>query len=315
MIAAYAEKLGLPDFLDGLVIGDRPEPVPPPGWVVAEVRTATVNPHDLWTLKGVVGFPFEPPVILGCDGAGISPDGKEVAFYPVLLHSGGEFRMLTDGIDGTFAPRIALPAENLVPKPANLTLEETAGIGTAWITAYRMLFTKAKVQPGERVLVQGASGGVSTAAVMLARAAGAHVTVTSRKEAALAKASEIGAHDGVISGGKIGKRVDVVIETVGEATWAHSMRSLNPGGRIVIAGATTGGAPSADLNRLFFREISVLGSAMGTLAEFRRLIALIEHEDLHPPVSRVFDGLEKVPDAMRALDAGEQFGKLVVRVS
>jgi NADPH:quinone reductase-like Zn-dependent oxidoreductase len=315
MLAAYAEKLGLPDFLDGLVIGERPEPAPPSGWVTAEVRTATVNPHDTWTLKGVVGFPFEPPVILGCDGAGISPDGKEVVFYPVLAHSGGEFRMLTDGIDGTFAPRIALPAENLLPKPANLSFEESAGIGTAWITAYRMLFTRAQLQPGERVLVQGASGGVATAAIMLAAAAGAHVTATSRKEASLAKAAELGAHEGVLSGGKVSKRVDVVVETVGEATWGHSMRSLNPGGRIVIAGATTGGAPPADLNRLFFREISVLGSSMGTLSEFKRLIAFIEQNDLHPPISQVYEGLEKVPEAMRTLEAGEQFGKLVIRVS
>lgn len=314
MLAAYAEKLGLPDFLDGLVIGERPDPTPPAGWEVAEVRTATVNPHDLWTLKGVVGFPFEPPVILGCDGAGIAPDGREVVFYPVF-GTGEEFRMLTDGIDGTFALRIALPATSLVTKPANLSLEEAAGLGTAWLTAWRMLFTKAQVKPGERVLVQGASGGVSTAAIMLASAAGAHVTVTSRKEEALEKARAIGAHDGVLTGGRLAKRVDVVIETVGEATWSHSLKSLNPSGRVVVAGATTGGAPSADLQRLFFREISIFGSAMGTLAEFKAMCAFIEHADLHPPVSAVYDGLERVPDALRALDAGEVFGKLVIRVA
>lgn len=313
MIAAYAEKLGLPDFLDGLVVGEYRDPEPPSGWVVANVKAASLNPHDTWTLKGQVGYPFEPPVVLGCDGAGLSPDGKDVVFYPVLPTPDGGLRMLTDGVDGTFASKVALPATSLVPKPANLGFEEAAGLGTAWLTAYRMLFTKAQLKPGERLLVQGASGGVSTAAIMLAVASGAHVTVTSRKDDALEKARQLGAHEGVISGGKLPKRVDVVLETVGEATWGHSMKSLNQGGRIVVAGATTGAAPSADLNRLFYREITVLGSAMGTLAEFKTLCALVEHADIHPPVSEVYDGVDKVRDAMRVLEAGEQFGKLVIR--
>jgi NADPH:quinone reductase-like Zn-dependent oxidoreductase len=313
MIAAFAEKLGLPDFLDGLVVGEYRDPDPPAGWVVADVKAASLNPHDTWTLKGQVGYPFEPPVVLGCDGAGLSPEGKEVVFYPVLPSPGGGLRMLTDGVDGTFAPKVALPAESLVPKPPNLSFEEAAGLGTAWLTAYRMLFTKAQLRPGERLLVQGASGGVSTAAIMLAVAAGAHVTVTSRKEDALEKARQLGAHDGVLSGGKVAKRVDVVLETVGEATWSHSMKSLNQCGRIVVAGATTGAGPSADLNRLFYREITVLGSAMGTLSEFKTLCALVEHADIHPPVSEVYDGVEKVRDAMQVLEAGEQFGKLVIR--
>lgn len=313
MIAAYAQKLGLPDFLDGLVVGEYHDPDPPAGWVVADVKAATLNPHDTWTLKGQVGYHFEPPVVLGCDGAGLSPDGEEVVFYPVIPTPDGGLRMLTDGVDGTFAPQVALPAENLVRKPANLTFEEAAGLGTAWLTAYRMLFTKARLRPGERVLIQGAGGGVSTAATMLASRAGAHVTVTSRRESALEKARELGAHEGVLTGGKVPRRVDVVIETVGEATWAHSMKSLNQGGRIVVAGATTGAAPSADLNRLFYREIAVFGSAMGTLDEFKTLLALIEHADIHPPVSDVYDGVEKVRDAMEALEAGEQFGKLVIR--
>jgi NADPH:quinone reductase-like Zn-dependent oxidoreductase len=312
MIAAYAAKLGLPDFLDGLVVGERPEPEPRPGWEIVEVKAASLNPHDLWTLKGVVGVPFEPPVILGCDGAGVTADGREVVFYPVIAEGEG-FRMLTDGIDGTFAPRVALPSANLVPKPSNLSFEEAAGVGTAWLTAWRMLFTKARLRPGERVLVQGASGGVSTAATMLASAAGAHVTVTSRKEELLERAREIGAHEAVPTGTRLPKRVDVVIETVGQATWDHSMKSLAQSGRLVIAGATSGANPPADLNRLFYREISIFGSTMGTPGEFRQVCAFIEHADLHPPVSRVYDSVESVPEAMRALDAGEQFGKLVVR--
>ena len=312
MIAAYAEKLGLPDPFDGLVVGERPEPQAPEGWAVAEVRAASCNPHDVWTLKGSVSFKFEEPVILGCDGAGLH-DGREVVFYPVLSLADG-MRMLTDGVDGTFAPRVALPAANLIPKPANLGFEEAACLGTAWLTAWRMLFTKARIQPGERVLVQGASGGVASAATMLAAAAGAHVIVTSRKAPALERALELGAAEAIESGGRLSDRVDVVIETVGEATWSHSMKSLKAGGRLVVAGATTGAAPSADLNRLFLRDLTVYGSAMGTMDEFLALCAFVEEHDVHPPIARVYEGIEQVPDALRALDAGDHFGKLVVRV-
>jgi len=161
MIAAYAEKLGLPDFLDGLVVGEYRDPDPPAGWVVADVKAASLNPHDTWTLKGQVGYPFEPPVVLGCDGAGLSPDGKDVVFYPVIPTPNGGLRMLTDGVDGTCAPKVAVPAENLVPKPANLSFEEAAGLGTAWLTAYRMLFTKAQLKPGERVLIEAWPHGAS----------------------------------------------------------------------------------------------------------------------------------------------------------
>ena len=314
MIAAFAQELGLPDPVAGLVVGERPDPTPPAGWEVGEVRAASLNPHDLWTLKGVVSVKLDLPVILGCDGAGLGPDGSESVFYPVLPSKGDGFKMLTDNVDGTFAAKVALPSANFVPKPPNLSFEEAAGLGTAWLTAYRMLFTKAQLKPGERVLVQGASGGVSTAAVMLARATGAHVTVTSRKEDALKRALDIGAHDALPSGGRLAKRVDVVIETVGEATWDHSIKSLAQSGRLVVAGGTSGMNPPAQINRLFFREIAVLGSAMGTLDEFKALCALMEYADIHPPVSEVFDGLERTPDAFRALAAEEQFGKLVVRV-
>ena len=314
MKAAYAEKLGLDDFADGVVVGDRPEPTARDGWEVGEVKTATLNPHDCWTMKGITSVKIELPLILGCDGAGIAPDGREVVFYPVLPTKGDGFKMLTDNVDGTFAPKIALPAANFIDKPANLSFEEAAGLGTAWLTAFRMLFTKAKLQPGERVLIQGASGGVSTAAIMLAKAAGAHVSVTSRKEEALAKAKELGAHEAVPSGGRLSNRVDVVIETVGKATWEHSIKSMGQGGRLVVAGATTGPDPSADINRLFFRELVVMGSAMGTLEEFTRLLRFVEAQDIHPPISHVYDGLEHVPDAMRTMEAGELFGKLVFRI-
>jgi NADPH:quinone reductase-like Zn-dependent oxidoreductase len=278
--------------------------------VVADVKAASLNPHDTWTLKGQIGYPFEPPVVLGCDGAGLAPDGQEVVFYPVIPTDNGALRMLTDGVDGTFAPKLAVPAVNLVPKPANLGFEEAAGLGTAWLTAYRMLFTKAQLRPGERVLVQGASGGVASAAVMLASRAGAHVTVTSRKEDALEKARELGAHDGVLSGERLATRVDVVIETVGEATWSHSIRALKPGGVIVCSGSTSGANPPADLQRLFFLQLRVIGSTMGTLDELRHLLNFVDTAGITPAVGQELP-LERAEEGFRAMLEGRTAGKIV----
>lgn len=314
MLAAYAEKLGLPNPLDGLVVGKRPEPVAPPDWEVVEVRAASLNRHDLWTLQGQLPVPFEPPVILGCDAAGTAADGREVVVHAVL-GEGEQFRLLSDGVDGTFAPRVAVPSWNLVPKPPSLTWEEAACLPTAWLTAYSMLFTKAVMRPGERVLVQGASGGVSTAAVALAAAAGADVVVTSRSEEALERALALGAREAVPSGSRLRERVDVVIETVGAATWPHSLRSLRHGGRIALSGATTGGDVSADLQRVMWREIQIIGVRMGTVEELRRLCAFVERAGIHPTVSQVYGGVESVPEAMRDLADGKQFGKLVVRIT
>lgn len=314
MLAAYAEALGLPDPLDGLVVGDRPDPEVPEGWEIVAVRAATLNHHDLWTLQGVVGVPFEPPVILGCDAAGIAADGREVVVYPVL-GSGDDFRMLTDGIDGTFATHVAIPSANLLPKPAHLSFEEAAGLGTAWLTAWRMLFTKGDLRSGQSVLVQGATGGVSSAAITLAAAAGAHVTATSRSEAGIAHALRVGAADAVLSGARLSRRVDVVIETVGAATWSHSLRSLAYGGRVVVSGATSGADAAADLQRVFWRELQVLGSMMGTIDEMRSLCDFVSLHGLRPDVSKVYDGLASVPEAMRDLAAGNQLGKLAIRIA
>jgi NADPH:quinone reductase-like Zn-dependent oxidoreductase len=313
VLTAHVTEMGRPDPLTGLRVGERPEPEAPPGWVVADVTHASVNPHDLGSLRGFVRERFPLPVTLGCDGAGHAPDGQEVVFYPVLRLFGG-LQILSDGVDGTFAPRIALPAEHLVPKPANLTLAEASVLGVAWLTAWRMLFTRAALRPGERVLVQGASGGVATAAALLAAAAGAHVTVSSRRTDARAAALDRGADLAVEPGARLPERVDVVVETVGAATWSHTLRSVAPGGRVVVAGASSGDGPPAELVRVALQEITVLGSTMGTLEELTALCRFVEEHDLHPPVSQVVQGVEQVPDALRALDAGEQLGKIVVAI-
>jgi NADPH:quinone reductase-like Zn-dependent oxidoreductase len=205
-----------------------------------------------------------------------------------------------------------VPSENLLPKPSALSFAQAACLPTAWLTAYRMLFTRGQLQPGETVLIQGAGGGVASAAIMLARHAGARVWATTRDKADFA--TEMGAHAVFDSGQKLPHRVDLVIETVGKATWSHSIRSLRPGGRLVVSGATTGGQPPADLAHVYFRQLSVIGATMGTAAELRRLIDMCEATGLRPPIDEVF-ALADARSAFARLAAGDVRGKLVLSVA
>ncbi len=319
MFAVSATAATPDDPLAGLALGDYPDPQPPAGWEVVEVRAATLNHHDLWTLRGVGIDPDRLPIVLGCDAAGVTADGREVVVHAVVADPDGidetldpGFSILSEHYDGTLAEQVAVPARNLVAKPAGLSFEEAACLPTAWLTAYRMLFSRAELRPGQRVLVQGAGGGVATAAVLLGRAAGLHVTVTSRDDAKLQRAIDLGAHQAVPSGERLPARVDAVLETVGEATWSHSLKALEPGGAIVVAGATSGFDPPADLARVFFRQLRVIGSTMGTRDELRRLVAMLDATGVRPPIDDVFD----LVDGRRAFErllAGEVFGKLVLR--
>jgi NADPH:quinone reductase-like Zn-dependent oxidoreductase len=317
VFAIAATSISPDDPLSGLTLGERPEPTVPDGWVVVEVRAASLNHHDLWSLRGV-GLPAERlPMILGCDAAGIAPDGSEVVVHGVVATPEGDetlaadFSILSERYQGTFAERVAVPARNLVPKPPALSFAEAACLPTAWLTAYRMLFTRSGLRPGQRVLVQGAGGGVSTAAIVLGRAAGLHVTVTSRSEDKLERALELGAHAALPSGERLPDRVECVLETVGEATWDHSLKSLVPGGTIVVAGATSGMNPPADLARVFYRQLSVVGSTMGTRDELADLVRMLDATGARPLVDAEF-ALEDGRAAFERLLEGEQFGKLVL---
>ena len=304
--------------LDGLRLGDHPDPDPPAGWEVVEVRAASLNHHDVWTLRGVGIDRDRLPIVLGCDAAGVTADGREVLVHAVVGDADGGDETLAPGRsilsevhDGTFAERVAVPARNLVDKPAGLTFEEAACLPTAWLTAYRMLFTRGELRPGQRVLIQGAGGGVATAAILLARAAGLHVTVTSRDAGKLERARELGAHVGVEAGQRLPERVDAVIETVGEATWAHSLRALEPGGVVVVSGATSGANPPADLNRVFFRQLRVVGSTMGTREELVRLVRFLDATGVRPLIDAVVP-MDQARTAFERMVAGEVFGKLVL---
>jgi len=347
MRAIYATRLGGESPLNNFELGARPEPTPGRGQVRVRMRAASLNHHDYWTLKGVVGHPITPPRILGCDGSGVvsdygpdAPDGAprvgaEVVLYPVTFCGAcgacrgddpmlcRSFYMLSDGpIDGSFADYVVLPAQNVVPKPTALTFEEAACMGTTYLTAFRMLFTKGRLRPGQRILVQGAGGGLATAAIQLGAAAGATVIVSSRFEEKLARAKEIGAHEAVLAGRDAAKSilkltdgtgVDVVIESVGEPTWPTSVRAVRPGGAIVVSGATAGANPPADLARIFWRQLQILGSTEGTLAEFIDLLRFVERTRIKPVIDAVYP-LDRASEAFGRLASGEFFGKLVFAI-
>ena len=320
MFAVTAQSFSADEPLSGLVLGERPEPVVPDGWTTVTVKAASLNHHDLWSLRGV-GLKQEAlPMILGCDAAGHDEEGNEVVVHAVVSDPdwlGDETldprrSLLSERYPGTFAERVAVPRRNVVPKPRSLSFEEAACLPTAWLTAYRMLFTQGGLKAGDTVLVQGAGGGVATALISLARAGGLKVLATSRDAAKRAKALELGAHEVLESGERLPAKVDAVMETVGRATWAHSIRSLRPGGKIVISGTTSG--PMLDdalLPNIFFLQLSVIGSTMGTRDELAALVTMLDATGVRPVLDRTLP-MEEAREGFAAMAEGDVFGKIVL---
>ena len=318
MFAVYAESFSSDDPLSGLVVGERPAPEAPDGWATVTVRATSLNHHDLWSLRGVGLRQEALPMILGCDAAGVDEDGDEVVLHSVIGQTGHGVgpkeprSILTERYQGTFAEQVSVPVWNVLPKPKELSFEEAACLPTAWLTAYRMLFTNAGVRPGDSVLVQGAGGGVATAAIVLGKAAGLRVFATSRDEAKRKRALELGAVEAVEPGARLPQRVDAVIETVGAATWSHSVKSLRPGGTLVISGATSGDRPShAELTRIFFLELKVVGSTMGTKDELEDLLSFCAATGVRPVIDEMLP-LDRAREGFERLASGDQFGKIVL---
>ncbi|MFI1963890.1 zinc-binding dehydrogenase [Streptomyces pathocidini] len=320
MFAAYAARIDRDQPLNGLELGERPAPEPGPGWTTVNVRAASLNHHDLWSLRGVGLGEEALPMILGCDAAGVDQDGNEVVIHSVIGQTGHGVgpkeprSILTERYQGTFAEQVAVPVWNLLPKPKELSFEEAACLPTAWLTAYRMLFTNAGVRPGDSVLVQGAGGGVATAAIVLGRAAGLRVYATSRDEAKRKRAVDLGAADAFEPGARLPERVDAVIETVGAATWSHSVKSLRPGGTLVISGATSGpNPPATELNRIFFLELKVVGSTMGGKDELQGLLDFCATTGIRPAIDSVLP-LDRAREGFEKMAGGDLFGKVVLTV-
>lgn len=320
MFAVYADTFSADDPLSALVVGERPDPVAPAGWTTVTVKAASLNHHDLWSLRGVGLRKEALPMILGCDAAGYDEDGNEVIVHAVVSDpswSGGDETLdpkrslLSERHQGTFADKVVVPRANVIAKPASLTFEEAACLPTAWLTAYRMLFTRGELKAGDSVLVQGAGGGVATALITLGRAAGLKVLATSRDDSKRSRALEIGAHEVFEPGARLPVKVDAVMETVGKATWSHSIRALKPGGAIVISGTTSGpDLDDAELTRIFFLQLRVIGSTMGTRAELASLVSLLDASGARPLIDRTM-AMTDARDGFAAMASGELFGKVV----
>jgi NADPH:quinone reductase-like Zn-dependent oxidoreductase len=318
MFAVTAARFSSDDPLSALELGEHAEPAPAEGWTTVTVKAAALNHHDVWTLRGVGISADQLPMILGCDAAGVDADGNEVVVHSVIsdqANTGDETldprrSLLSEKYDGTFAEQVAVPRRNLIPKPAALSFTDAACLPTAYLTAYRMLFDKSGVQPGSTVLVQGAGGGVATALILLGKASGFRIWATSRSEAKQQQALELGADQVFPSGARLPERVDAVMETVGEATWSHSLKSLRPGGRMVISGATSGTMPPADLARIFFLQLSVVGSTMGSRDQLARLVRFCEQTGVRPLIDRTLP-MSEAKEGFEAMIKGELFGKVV----
>jgi NADPH:quinone reductase-like Zn-dependent oxidoreductase len=316
--AAYAAATDAQQPLSALTVGTIEEPERPgDDWVRVEVRASALNHHDLWSLRGVGLSESQLPMVLGCDAAGIGPDGAEVIVSAVIGDpSGGDETLdpkrtlLSELHPGTFADVVWVPARNLVPKPESMTFVEAACLPTAWLTAYKMLVRKGQVQAGDAVLVQGAGGGVATAAVVLAQALGARVYATSRSAAKREQIAALGATP-TEPGARLPERVNVVIETVGTPTIDHSLKSTVPGGRIVVCGSTGGHLAEIDLRRVFFLQLELLGATMGTRDELAELAALMAARGIAPVIDSVYP-FEEAAAAFARLESGDAFGKVVL---
>ena len=323
MKAVRIHEDGGPDVLR---YEDAPDPVPGTGQVLVELRAASLNHLDLWIRKGLPSVP--KPRILGADGAGLVVSGD--GFTPgdrVVINPGhdlgnGRVSVFGEHSDGTHAELIAVPSSQVYPLPDGIDFEAAAAFPLVFETAFRMLATKAHLQEDEWVLVWGIGGGVSTATLAIAKALNARVIATSSSEDKLARARELGADatfnhetDDVVAGVKdvTGGGAHVVVDNVGEATWKRSLEAARPNGRICVCGATTGPNPPANLHRIWWKQLTVFGSTMGSQADFEAVYELVKSGRAVPVVDEVF-ALSEAAAAHQRLEAGDQLGKIVLRI-
>jgi len=330
-----------------LQLEEVPTPEPGPGQVAVDIHAAALNRLDIFVRGGLPNLCVSYPHILGSDvagvvaevGAGVSPDqvGREVVLNPGIscgrCHeclSGWDnlcpdYEILGENTTGGYAERIVVPATNLLDKPARLSMTEAAAVPLTFLTAWQMLVTRARIRPGETVLLHAAGSGVGSVGLQIAKLHGARVIALASTDDKLAKARALGADETVRSSDDdwpkqvrklpgVGRRgVDIVFEHVGQATWPHSIKLCRNGGRIVTCGASSGWDASTDLRHVFFRQLQILGSTMGSKADLHRILPLVQAGQLSPVVDRTFP-LAEAADAHRYLDRREQFGKVVLVV-
>ena len=299
---------------------DAPDSEPGPGEVLIQLRAASLNRLDLWVRAGLPSVP--KPRILGADGAGLDPEGRRVVINPGIEH-GDRISVVGEHMDGTHAELVAVPESNVYPIPDELSFEEAAAFPLVFETVYRMLVTRAGLHVGEWVLVWGAGSGIGTAAIVLARALGAHVVATSSSDAKLELARGLGAEAVVnhktgdvleaVREATGGAGADVVVEHVGEATWQTSLQAVRSHGRIAVCGATSGPNPKAALHRVWWKQLTILGSTMGTKEDFEGAFELVKSGKAKPVVDSVYP-LAEARAAHERMESGEHFGKIVLSI-
>ena len=285
-----------------------------------KVSHASLNRHDLFTLRGMSGHPegINYPIILGNDAAGTLDDGTPVVVYPLMGSDNWrgdetldpQWHIPSEFIHGTFADYVVVPRRNAIPLPESLSALHASVLGTAWLTAYRALFTKSGLRAGETVLIQGATGGMATALIQLARVAGFEVWVTSRSEDGRARAEALGAHRSFASNEPLPRKVPAVIDNVGSASWSHSMASLSRGGTLVTLGGTTGFEAALNLLTVFADQLTITGSIMGTLEDMENMVRLIARAEIEPEIGSVLP-MERAEEGFRAMWEGRTRGKTV----
>ncbi|HPR63204.1 MAG TPA: zinc-binding dehydrogenase [Thermoanaerobaculia bacterium] len=341
MKAVYIQGHG---DMEQMKVGDRPEPSPKPGEIKVRIKAASLNHLDLFVLKGLPGLNLAFPHICGADGAGevveVNGESSLKPGDPVVLNPGlscgtcpfcraGEhslcssFMILGEHVSGTFAEFLTVPERNVFPMPGHLSFEEAAAFPLTFLTAYRMLFTRARLQAGQSLLIHGIGGGVSLAAMQMALKAGCRVLVSSGSNAKLEEAMKLGATAGfnyreekvtrAVKNFTEGMGVDLVVDSVGEKTWLDSIKAVRKGGTIVTCGATTGPNPQTEIRLIFWKQISILGSTMGSDSDFAHMVNLVRANEIKPVVDRVFE-IDHAPDAYLRLRSGEQFGNVVLSV-
>jgi zinc-binding alcohol dehydrogenase/oxidoreductase len=299
---------------------DVPDPEPGEGDVLIELRAASLNHLDVWIRKGLPSVP--KPRILGADGAGlVAGTDERVVINPAIVRD-GKTHIVGETMDGTHAELIAVPREFVHPIPGDLSFEEAAAFPLVFLTAYRMLVSRARLQPGEWVLIWGIGGGVATAALAIAKALDARAVVTSSSDEKLVRARELGAdatvnHETEDVVARVKELTEggahIVVDDVGEATWRRTLDAARPEGRVVVCGATTGPNPPAALHRVWWKQLSILGSSMGTPEDFQSVYDLVAAGLARPTVDRVFP-LAEARAAHERLEAGKQLGKIVLSI-
>ena len=300
---------------------DAPDPEPAPGEVLVRLRAASLNHLDLWIRKGLPSVP--KPRILGADGAGTREDTGEAVVINPGIERGEKILVVGEHMDGTHAELVAVPEANVYPIPERLSVEEAAAFPLVFETAYRLLVTKARLAEGEWVLIWGIGSGVGTAGLAIAKAIGARALVTSSSDEKLARARELGADAAVnhatgdvlaaVMEATDGAGVEVVLEHVGQATWQTSLQAARANGRIAVCGATTGANPPAALHRIWWKQLTIYGSTMGTKEDFEGAYELVVSRRARPALDSVF-ALAEARAAHERLEAGEQFGKIVLTI-